>query len=256
MIGFGLENLSLIFGGLKFGGSSSSPSESKAKRSRVPLGLGPSGLVLGGGNSSSTAVVRDAVRADLRVPRAGDGLGSGVCLRGGLVVAEEDFEGVGFLEGVDFAGGFLGGEAFAVGFVGVVGRSLPFVVGCLLVILAARVREEAWRVAAVGVDGASFLCNSDCRLENLVGRVVSPLLLVGGGSNSKGIGFVLPDFLRPELSRNEVGVWVVALFHGGELSIFRFLLGGFLTSGDSPTTASSPTPTTTTTSSTTSSRPG
>lgn len=234
IIGFGLENLSLIFGGLKFGGSSSSPSESKAKGSWVPLGLGPSRLVLEGRASSSAVVVRDAVRADLRVPRAGDGFGSGVNLEGGLTTADVDFEGVDFLEGVDFAGGFLGGEDFAVDLVGVVGRSLPFVVGCLLVVLAARAREGAGRI---GVDDTSFLCCSDCRLENLIGRVESPPLLLadgGGGSNSKGIAFVLPDFLRPELSRNEVGVWVVALFHGGELSIFRFLLGGFLTSGDSP----------------------
>lgn len=245
MIGFGLENLSLIFGGLKFGGSSSSPSESKAKGSRVPLGLGSSRLVLEGRASSSATVVRDAVRADLRVPRAGDGFGSGVNLEGGLTIAgaDADFEGVGLLEGVDFAGGFLGGEDFAVDLVGVVGRNLPFVVGCLLVILATCAREGTGRI---GVDDTSFLCCSDCRLENLVGRVESPPLLLadggggggGGGSNSKGIAFVLPDFLRPELSRNEVGVWVVALFHGGELSIFRFLLGGFLTSGDSPSPSS------------------
>lgn len=235
MIGFGLENLSLIFGGLKFGGSSSSPSESKAKGSRVPLGLGPSGLALGGGASSSATVVRDAVRADLRVPR----VGSGVDLEGGLAATEANFEGVDFLEGEDFAGGFLGGEDFAVDLVGVAGRSLPFVVGCLLIILAARAREETGRAVAVGVDDTSFLSCSDCLLENLVGRVESPpLLLADGGSNSRGIGFVLPDFLRPELSRNEVGVWVVALFHGGELSIFRFLLGGFLTSRDSPSPSS------------------
>lgn len=236
MIGFGLENLSLIFGGLKFGGSSSSPSKSKAKGLRVPLGLGPSRPVLEGGPSSSAAVVRDAVRADLRVPRAGDGFGSGVNLEGGLTIteADADFGGVDFLEGVDFAGGFLGGEDFTVDLVGVVGRSLPFVMGCLLATCA---REGTGRI---GVDDTSFLCCSDCRLENLVGRVESPPLLLagGGGSNSKGIAFVLPDFLRPELSRNEVGVWVVALFHGGELSIFRFLLGGFLTSGDSPSPSS------------------
>lgn len=230
MMGFGLENLSLIFGGLKFGGSSSSPSESKANGSRLPLDFGPSWLVLRGGASSSAAMVRDAVRADFRVPR--DGFGGGTGLECGLTTAEADFEGVEFFEGVDFAGGFLGGEGFVVDFIGVVGRSLPFVVGCLLVILAARAREEAGRAAAVGVDDTSFLCCSDCRLENLFGRVESPLLLAGGGgSNSKGIGFVLPDFLRPLLSRNEVGVWVVALFHGGELSIFRFFVGGLLMSG-------------------------
>lgn len=236
MIGFGLENLSLIFGGLKFGGSSSSPSESKANGSLLPLSLRPSRLVLGGA-SSSAVTVRDAVRADLRVPR--EGFWSGVGLECVLATTEDDFEGVDFLEGVNFAGVFLGGEGFVVG---VVGRSLPFVVGCLLVILAARAREEVGRAAAVGVNGTSFLCCSDCRLENLFGRVESPLLLVDGGSNSKGIGFVLPDFLRPLLSRNEVGVWVVALFHGGELSIFRFLVGGFLTSEDSrpPSSSSSP----------------
>lgn len=232
MIGFGLENLSLIFGGLKFGGSSSSPSESKANGSWLPLGLRPSRLVLGGGASSSAVTVRDAVRADLRVPR--DGFWSGVGLACVLAMTEYDFEGVDFFEGVIFAGGFFGGEEGFV--VGVVGRSLPFVVGCLLVILAARARE-------VGrVDDTSFLCCSDCRLENLVGRVESPLPLVDCGSSSKGIGFVLPDFLRPLLSRNEVGVWVVALFHGGELSILRFLVGGFLTSEDSrpPSSSSSP----------------
>lgn len=234
MIGFGLENLSLIFGGLKFGGSSSSPSESKANGSWLPLGLRSSRLVLEGGASSSAVTVRDAVRADLRVPR--DGFWSGVGLECVLATTEDDFEGVDFLEGVNFAGGFLGGEGFGVG---VVGRSLPFVVGCLLVILAARAREEVGRAAAVGVDDTSFLCCSDCRLENLVGRVESPLLLVDGGNSSKGIGFVLPDFLRPLLSRNEVGVWVVALFHGGELSIFRFLVGGFLTSEDSRPPSSS-----------------
>jgi len=46
-----------------------------------------------------------------------------------------------------------------------------------------------------------------------------------------GIGFVLPDLRRPSTTK-EVGVCVVALFHGGELSIFLFFDGGFGISED------------------------
>ena len=43
--------------------------------------------------------------------------------------------------------------------------------------------------------------------------------------------FVLPDFLRPSSPMKEVGVWVVALFHGGESFSFRFLIGFFAVDG-------------------------
>lgn len=196
IIGLGLLNLSLILGGRKLGGRSSSPSESKAKGSR----------------GGWVSVVREAVRRLLRVPREGGGWGLGVV--------------VGF--GVGFEGGFFGGVG--LGFGGVVGRCLPFGRGCLLVIERDRVRD-AGALMLVGVGLRSFF-SSLCRLENLVGRVASPLLFNGGGSSSNGIGFVRPDFRRPVSSRKEVGVWVVALFHGGDASIFRFLVGGFRSSGE------------------------
>lgn len=55
-----------------------------------------------------------------------------------------------------------------------------------------------------------------------------------GGINSIGIGFVLPDFRRPSTIK-QVGVCVVALFHGGEVSIFLFFEGGFGVSRDACT---------------------
>lgn len=59
----------------------------------------------------------------------------------------------------------------------------------------------------------------------------APLVVLAvGGINSIGIGLVLPDLRRPSTMK-EVGVWVVALFHGGELSIFRFFGGCLAISG-------------------------
>lgn len=251
MMGLGLPNFSFIFGGLKPGSTSNSPSDSNRKSAK-PLALDPavaSGLAEDKWMASSfAATVRLAVRALFLVPCTGLGL---ECVGLGAVGLEVDFWvevcfiGVGFLTGVSLgAEGFFGGVDFwarFVGFVGVgvgvVGLRLPFVDGCLLIEVA-RAREVDCRDAlagtGAGVDSTSFLCCSDCLRENLVGRVLSPLLLTGGGSNSRGIGFVLPDFRRPDPSRKDVGVCVVALFHGGESSSLRFLEGGFLISELSP----------------------
>lgn len=66
------------------------------------------------------------------------------------------------------------------------------------------------------------------RCEILVERVGVPLLgvpLLGGGIKSFRRALVRPDFLRPSSPMNDVGVCVVALFHGGDSSSFRFLVG-------------------------------
>lgn len=81
------------------------------------------------------------------------------------------------------------------------------------------------------------LVSSGFEIDDLVLRVGLPLLPFVAGANSIGSGFVLPDLRRPSTTK-EVGVWVVALFHGGELSIFLFFVGGFGVSSDAA--ASSP----------------
>lgn len=87
-------------------------------------------------------------------------------------------------------------------------RTLPL--ACLL---AAALECESEGVLNTSFDG--------WRCKGLRPRVGVPLL---GGRSSKGIGFVRPDLRRPSTMK-AVGVWVVALFHGGEPSTFLFLEG-------------------------------
>jgi hypothetical protein len=58
-----------------------------------------------------------------------------------------------------------------------------------------------------------------CRCASLFSR---PGEISEVARNSGGIVFVRPDFLRPSMMK-AVGVWVVALFHGGDSSSFLFL---------------------------------
>jgi hypothetical protein len=142
---------------------------------------------------------------------------------------DTNFVGLDFLIGVSLeARGFLGlalelrVEDLGVG---VVGLFFPFA-SDLFCVMAPRDRELPAGVA--DGNGTFFFC-SDCRCEYLVGRVGVELLpCLDEGRNTGGIGFVRPDLRRPSSPMNDAGVWVVALFHGGESSNFLFLEGGLI----------------------------
>lgn len=131
------------------------------------------------------------------------------------------------LEASGFLGLTLGLRVEDLG-VGVIALAFPFACDLLCAVVVLRDREPPARAA--GANRTLFFC-SDCRCDDLVGRVgveVPPCF--AEGRNIGGIGFVRPDLRRPSSPINDVGVCVVALFHGGESSSFLFLEGGILIS--------------------------